>query len=117
MLNISEIIKHWPNNGKGWSIAPAGIPWCNEGHYLRVGEGVMVAEGALLGDYVTIYNGVCIGIKANIKNHSTLHNGVTVGDSAVVSSCVVLGNGVTVCAGRCVKAGSSVDPGTQLKWE
>ena len=82
---------------------------------LHVGDGVTIAEDAILGAHVTIHAGTEVGAGCVIEDGVVLGKrprrlGAVVGELPAL----VLGPGVTVCAGAVVLAGARIDAGALL---
>jgi len=82
---------------------------------LHVGEGVSIADDAVIGAHVTIHAGTVVGAGCVIEDGAVLGKrprrlGVTVGELPAL----VIGPGVTVCTGAVVLAGARIDAGALL---
>ena len=82
---------------------------------LHVGDGVTIAEDAILGAHVTIHAGTEVGAGCVIEDGVVLGKrprrlGAVMGELPAL----VLGPGVTVCAGAVVLAGARIDAGALL---
>ena len=53
MINISDVVKSWPVDEKGWSIS-TGTDFCGLGNKVKLGSRVKLGDGVTLGDWVHI---------------------------------------------------------------
>jgi acetyltransferase-like isoleucine patch superfamily enzyme len=82
---------------------------------LLIGEGVAIAEGALIGGQVVIHAGVQIGAGARIGDHAQLRDGARVGPGATVGSFCAIDPGVTVGERASVQTRCYLSEGTVLE--
>ena len=89
MLNISNIIKTWPKNEYGWSNAPSGLTWIQEGNWIKCGDNVEIGNDTKIGNFTEI------GDFTEIGNFTTIGNGTNLGTCSKVldnsTECIDLG--------------------------
>lgn len=81
MSITADDIRAWPMRN-GWHICP-GVPGCERGNRVSLGDGVMIGDGVTLGNRVRLGDGVKLG------------DGVTIGDGVKLGDDVTLGYEVT----------------------
>jgi serine acetyltransferase len=91
MLNISDIVKSWKVNAYGWSVAPAGVSWCEEGNKIKVGEGVNIGEGAFIDEGASIGEGTSIGACAFIAERVSIGAGASIGEGSSIGEDASIG--------------------------
>jgi NDP-sugar pyrophosphorylase family protein len=97
MINIEETSREWQRDGD-WRIAPAGVTWCAEGNYVRIGAGARIGDEARIGDGASIGARASIGDGASIGARASIGDGARIGDGASIGARASIGDGASIGA-------------------